>query len=151
MKIGVLGTGDVGQVLGRGLVEAGHQVKMGSRNPQQEKVRAWLERVGINGSAGTLAEAASFGEAAVLATGWSGTEEAIRLAGPGNLAGKLVMDATNPLEFSQCGPRHRFRRRTGATLAEGLPGGESVQHRGQSAYGSPAVPGRPAGHVHLRQ
>ena len=100
MKIGILGTGDVGQALGSGFVKYGHQVKMGSRNPNQDKVKAWLERVGKGASAGTFAEAAAFGEAAVLAINWAGTENAIRLAGPENLAGKVVIDVTNPLDFS---------------------------------------------------
>jgi predicted dinucleotide-binding enzyme len=100
MKIAILGTGDVGQVLGAGFARSGHQVKMGSRNPNQEKIRAWMDKTGKGVSAGTFAEAAAFAELAVLATSWEGTESAIRLADPGNLAGKIVIDATNPLDFS---------------------------------------------------
>jgi len=100
MKIAVLGSGDVGQVLGAGFVRFGHEVKMGSRNPRQEKIAAWLNTTGPRASAGTFAEAAAFGELAVLATSWEGTESAIRLADPKNLAGKPVIDATNPLDFS---------------------------------------------------
>ena len=100
MKISILGTGDVGQALGSGFVKYGHQVKMGSRNPNQDKVKAWLEKVGSSASAGTFAEASAFGEVAVLATLWAGTGNAIRLAGPENLAGKVVIDVTNPLDFS---------------------------------------------------
>ena len=100
MKIGILGTGEVGQTLGVGFVNLGHEVKMGSRDPNQEKVKAWLKKAGAKASAGTFAEAAAFGELAVLCTIWSGAENAIRLAGPHNLAGKVVIDTTNPLDFS---------------------------------------------------
>src|SRR5512139_1819069 len=100
MKIGVLGTGDVGRALGAGFAALGHEVKIGSRNPQKPEVREWLKKVGAKASAGTFAEAAAFGEIAVLAISWTGIENAIRLASPGNFAGKAVIDVTNPLDFS---------------------------------------------------
>ena len=103
-RIGILGTGDVGRVLGAGLAAAGHEVKIGSREPNSEKVRAWIEKVGAKALSGTFAEAAQFAEIAILATSWGGTENAIRLAGPGNLAGKVVIDATNPLAPKPNGP-----------------------------------------------
>lgn len=101
MKIGILGSGDVGQTLGRGFTAKGHEVKLGTRDPKAEKVRAWVEKTGGKASAGTFAEAAAFGELVVLATLWTGTENAIKLADPKNLSGKVVIDATNPLDFSQ--------------------------------------------------
>ncbi|HCS47087.1 MAG TPA: hypothetical protein DIW61_02040, partial [Candidatus Aminicenantes bacterium] len=104
MRIGVLGTGDVGRVLGAGFAALGHEVMIGSRNPQQEKVREWLKKTGPKTSAGTFAEAAAFGEIAVLAILWTGTENAIKLAGPQNLAGKVLIDVTNPLDFSAGAP-----------------------------------------------
>lgn len=100
MKIGILGTGDVGQALGIGFANLGHEVKMGSRDPNQEKVKAWVNKAGSKASAGTFAEAAAYGELAVLCTIWTGAENAIRLAGPDHLAGKVVIDTTNPLDFS---------------------------------------------------
>ena len=99
MRIGILGSGGVGQDLGLGFVGLGHEVKMGSRHPGKEEVKAWLARAGKKASAGTFGEAAAFGEMAVLAIQWTGTENAIRLAGPENLAGKVVIDTTNPLLF----------------------------------------------------
>lgn len=101
MNIGILGTGDVGQVLGAGFIKLGHQVKLGSRDPQQEKVRTWIQRTGSGASAGTFSEAAGFGEVIVLATLGTAVEHAIRLADPKNFAGKVVIDATNPLDFSE--------------------------------------------------
>ena len=62
MKIGILGTGDVGQALGIGFANLGHDVKMGSRDPNQEKVKDWVNKAGSKASAGTFAEAAAYGE-----------------------------------------------------------------------------------------
>ncbi len=105
MWVGVLGTGDVGQVLGDAFATLGHEVRMGSRTPDNQKARAWVARVGHRASAGTFAEAAAFGELIVLATLWEGTEHALQLAGPESFAGKVVIDATNPLDFSAGMPR----------------------------------------------
>ena len=103
-RIGILGTGDVGQSLGSGFCAEGHEVRMGSRDPGNEKVRQWVAANGPRASAGTFAEAADFAEVAVLATLWTGTENAIRLAGPERLAGKVVIDAVNPLAFKPNAP-----------------------------------------------
>ncbi len=97
MRVGILGSGGVGQDLGLGFIGLGHTVKMGSRNPAKAEIKTWLVNAGEKASAATFAEAAAFGEMAVLATRWTGTENAIRLAGPDNLAGKVVIDTTNPL------------------------------------------------------
>jgi len=99
MKVAILGSGGVGQDLGLGFAGLGHEVKMGSRSPGKDEIKAWLAKAGKKASAGTFGEAAAYGDMAVLATHWSGTENAIRLAGPANLAGKVVIDATNPLLF----------------------------------------------------
>ncbi len=105
MKVAILGTGDVGKALGRGFLSRGHEVRMGSRDAKNEKALAWAKESGAKASAGTFADAARFGELVVLATLWTGTDNAVRLAGPENLAGKVVMDATNPLDFSTGAPR----------------------------------------------
>jgi predicted dinucleotide-binding enzyme len=70
LKIGILGTGDVGQALGRGFVSLGHEVRMGSREAGNEKARAWVSKNGERASAGTFADAAAFGEIVFLATIW---------------------------------------------------------------------------------
>lgn len=97
MNIGIIGTGPVGETLGVGLAARGHTVKIGSRDPQSEKLQAWQTQVGPNASTGTLEETARFGDLIILATNWQGTENALQLAGPDNLAGKVVIDLTNPL------------------------------------------------------
>jgi predicted dinucleotide-binding enzyme len=99
MKIGVLGTGDVGKVLAAGLTSRGHDVMIGTRDPSQQKLSEWLKQAGRGVVAGTFAEAAAFGEALVFAVGWSNVENVIQLASPDNFAGKVVIDTTNPLRF----------------------------------------------------
>ncbi|HEX2339935.1 MAG TPA: NAD(P)-binding domain-containing protein [Vicinamibacterales bacterium] len=104
MKIGILGTGDVGRVLGAACVTLGHDVMMGSREPDQQKVKDWVAKTGPRASSGTFAGAARHCELAIVATRWDGTENALKLARADNLAGKVVIDATNPLDFSSTPP-----------------------------------------------
>ena len=120
MKIGVLGSGDVGQALGSGLLSLGHEVRMGSREAGNEKARAWVAKSGVKASQGTFADAAAFADLAVLATLWSGTENVIQQAEPRNLAGKVVIDATNPLVFTPNEP-------PSLALGHTDSGGEQVQ------------------------
>jgi 8-hydroxy-5-deazaflavin:NADPH oxidoreductase len=100
MKIGVFGTGDVGKALGKAFVTLGHEVMMGSRSAANEKATAWAKEMGPKASTGTFAEAASFGDLIVLATLGTANEEALRSAGLERFRGKLVIDTTNPLDFS---------------------------------------------------
>ena len=104
MRIGILGTGDVGRALGTGFAALGHEVMIGSRDAANPKLRDWLGKAGAHISGGTFEQAAKFAELAVLATAWSGTENALRLAGAGHLTGKILIDATNPLDFSTLPP-----------------------------------------------
>lgn len=94
-KIAVLGSGQVGQVLADGLLRHGHDVMRASREP--DKLLAWKAGAGAKARTGTFAEAAKWGDSVVLAVKGSAAEAAIDLAGPENLAGKTVMDTTNPL------------------------------------------------------
>lgn len=100
MKIGILGSGSVGKALGAGFAALGHDVMMGSREPERGDVKEWRKKAGGKTSSGTFAEAAMHGQLVVLSTAWSGTENAILLADPENLKGKVVVDTTNPLDFS---------------------------------------------------
>lgn len=94
MKIGVLGSGDVARVLASGFVKHGHKVTLGSRTPG--KLSDWSTQ-NPTGLTGTFSDAASFGELVVLAVKGIAAAEALRLAGAGNLAGKTVVDACNPI------------------------------------------------------
>lgn len=108
MRVGIIGSGVVSQALGRGFANLGHEVMIGSRTPRSEKLDAWIGEVRPRGSTGTFDEAAAYGEIVVLATLGSATEGAIDMARPGNFGGKLVIDATNPLDFSKGVPPTLF-------------------------------------------
>lgn len=99
MNIGVLGTGEVGRVLAAGLAARGHAVMIGTRDPSQQKITDWLSGAGSGVSAGKFAAAAAFGEVLLLAIGWRHIEQAIQMAGHDNFSNKVVIDATNPLQF----------------------------------------------------
>jgi predicted dinucleotide-binding enzyme len=93
---------------------------MGSRDGANPKLREWVNAVGKGAKGGTFEDAAAFGELIVLATLWSGTENALRLAGEPNLAGKVILDATNPLVFREQGPPE-------LALGHTDSGGEQIQ------------------------
>jgi predicted dinucleotide-binding enzyme len=101
MKIGILGSGDVGRSLGRGFAGKGHDVRIGSRNPGKPEIKEWLRRTKGKVSAGTFADAAAHGEVVLLCTLGQATDKAIDLAGPENFSGKVLIDVTVPLDFSK--------------------------------------------------
>jgi 8-hydroxy-5-deazaflavin:NADPH oxidoreductase len=103
IRVGVLGSGDVGRALAKGFAGLGHEVRIGSRDA--EKLREWAASADERISPGTFEEAARFGDILVLATLGTGTESAIRIAGIAHFDGKVVIDTTNPLDFSQGLPR----------------------------------------------
>ncbi len=100
MKIGIIGSGSVGQALGGGLVNLGHQVKISSRNTTAAALERWQQDVGSQGSVGTFSDAAEFGETVIVATKGTATEKALELAGPAAFSGKTVIDVTNPLTMN---------------------------------------------------
>ena len=100
MRIGVLGTGMVGETLSTKLVEIGHDVVMGARSAGNEKAVAWSERFPERAGHGSFADAAGHGELVVNATGGVVSLEALRAAGEEKLAGKTLLDVANPLDFS---------------------------------------------------
>jgi predicted dinucleotide-binding enzyme len=149
MKVGILGTGDVGRTLGIGFAKRGHEVRMGSRDADNPKLAEFVERAGPRASGGTFAEAAAFGDVVVLATRWSGTEDALKLAGAGTLAGKVVMDATNPLVFTPGAPPALALGWTdsgGEQVQRWLPGAKVVKVYntvGHALMVDPQLPGGP--------
>src|SRR5688500_585325 len=127
MKIGILGTGDVGKALGKAFLTVGHDVMMASRSAGNEKAAALAKELGEKASAGTFADAAGWGDVIVVATPGVEAENAVALAGPDKLAGKIVIDATNPLEYTKGMP---------PALAYGGrdSGGERVQKAAPAAH-----------------
>jgi 8-hydroxy-5-deazaflavin:NADPH oxidoreductase len=100
-RVGILGSGDVAKSLGRGFARLGYEVRLGTREPG--KLESWKREVGARASVGSFAEAADHGELAVVATRGAGAEAALEQAGPKRFAGKVVLDTTNPLDFSAGG------------------------------------------------
>jgi predicted dinucleotide-binding enzyme len=101
MKIGILGTGMVGSAIGTKLIKLGHEVKMGSRTPDNTKGSEWVKTNGAKATQGTFAEASSFGELLFNCTHGMASLEVLKLAGASNLKGKILIDIANPLDFSK--------------------------------------------------
>lgn len=98
MKIGVLGSGEVGRTLATALLKENHEIKLGTRDISNPAVISWMAKPENQGaSVGTFSEAAEFGESIVLAVKGSKALEAIGIAGSGNFSGKVVVDVTNPI------------------------------------------------------
>lgn len=108
MHIAVLGTGMVGQTLAGRLSELGHEVVLGTRDPEESLARADQSGGGLSAwladhpsvTVRTFAEAAAVAELVINATGGSVALTALGLAGAANLAGKVLVDVSNPLDFS---------------------------------------------------
>jgi len=100
MQIGILGTGVVGQTIGSKLVHLGHDVMIGSRSATNEKAAKWVADTGDRARQGTFADAASFGEIVFNCTSGQVSLEALSSAGAANLEGKIIVDVSNPLDFS---------------------------------------------------
>ena len=101
-RIGILGSGDVAKALGRGFAKYDWEVKLGTRAP--EKLQDWVTETGEAASVGSFADAASFGDIVVLAVRGAAVPDVLDLAGPERFSEKLVLDTTNPLDFSREGP-----------------------------------------------
>jgi 8-hydroxy-5-deazaflavin:NADPH oxidoreductase len=99
-RVGVLGSGEVGRRLAAGFGSRGHDVMIGSRDPDKPELREWLTGDGSGIEAGTFAQTAAFGELLVVAVLGDAAEQAIADAGPENFSDKVVIDAMNPLDFS---------------------------------------------------
>ena len=114
MKIAIIGAGHVGSTLGKSWAAKGHQVAFGVRDPKGAKALDVVKAAGPKARADTPQAAASSADVVVLATPWPNTQEAVRSAG--ELAGKVVVDATNPLKPDL----------TGLAVGHASSGGEEV-------------------------
>lgn len=95
----VLGTGTVGQTIARKLAALGLEVCMGSRTADNDDARAFASEAGARH--GTFGDAAAFGEVIWLAVGGEHALSALEMTDAGDLAGKVLLDLTNPLDFSE--------------------------------------------------
>ena len=148
MKIGILGTGDVGRALGNGFIALGHDVLMGSREAGNAKAKTWVESAGTKASEGSFADAVKFGEVIVLATLGTATEQIVGGVGADAFEGKLVWDATNPLDFSSGAPQLAIAGHDslGEHIQKALPGAHVVKcfnTVGNALMFKPALEGGP--------
>ena len=135
MHIGILGTGIVGQTLGLRLVQLGHPVMLGTRDPAQldepkgrgpdaRTLRAWLALAGSAASVGTFRDAAASGELVITALSGVVSLEVLQAVGEASLHGKTLLDTSNPIEVSRGFPLTLFVKDTdslGEILQRALP------------------------------
>lgn len=100
MKIGILGSGIVGRVLGNAFIAEGNEVMLGTRNVQKEDIVQWLSQ-NPAANAGSFEDTATFGEILVLAMGGNVAEEVIKTSGIQHFKDKVVIDATNPVDHTR--------------------------------------------------
>lgn len=96
MKIGIIGSGDVGQTLGTAFLAEGYEVMLGTRNPGKEEVKKWKQQ-NPKGQCGTFGVTAQFGDILVLSVAGSAADSAIKLSGISHFNNKIVIDTTNPI------------------------------------------------------
>ena len=120
MKIGIIGSGDVARSLGSGLAQLGHEVMIGTRDINRKELKSWHKKNDKKKLLGSTTEAASFAEVAILATAWHATEDILAQIRP-ELAGKVVIDVTNPLIFKD-------DEAPELSVGHSMSGGEIVQH-----------------------
>lgn len=101
MKVGVFGTGVVGHAIAGKLVRLGHEVMMGSRTSNNEKAADWVKKTGAGARQGDFTQAARFGELLFNCTLGVAALEVLQQAGADNLNGKVLIDVSNPLDFSK--------------------------------------------------
>lgn len=123
MKIGIIGSGTVGKTLGARLAELGNSVVVGTRDAA--KLAEWAAKTGPNAKVGSVAEAAAHGELVLNATAGTGSLSALQAAGAERLSGKILVDISNPLDFSKGFPPSLFLPSTeslGEKIQAALPG-----------------------------
>ena len=125
MNIGVLGTGVVGQTIATALTEKGHNVRMGSRSANNEKAAKWVKKSNNHATQGDFNDAASFGEIVFLCLNGNHAIDVVRSIDAENVAGKIIIDVTNPLDFSKGMPPR---------LIEGLHNSTSLGEEIQNAW-----------------
>ena len=143
MKIGILGGGNVGGTLGTGWARKGHKIRFGTRRPDSPEMRELLRQIGTAAAAGSVPEAATFGEAIVLATPWPATEDALKSAG--DLTGKVLLDCTNPVKPDLAGLAVGTTTSGGEMVAGWAPGARVVKIFNTTGFKNMANPEYPLG------
>nr|MBA2746111.1 NAD(P)-binding domain-containing protein [Flavisolibacter sp.] len=129
MNIGVLGTGQVGEAIASALIKKGHNVRMGSRTVNNEKAVDWMKRSNDHASIGNFADAASFGDMFFLCLNGNVALDALRSIDIEDTRGKIIIDVTNPLDFT-----HGMPPRMLEGLGNSNSLGEEIQKALPDAY-----------------
>lgn len=95
MRIGILGSGDVGRALANGFIKHGHEVMVGTRRP--DKLEGWRAKAGERGRVASFSETAAFGAILALAVKGTAAKDVLESAGAENLRSKTILDTTNPI------------------------------------------------------
>jgi predicted dinucleotide-binding enzyme len=148
-RVGILGSGEVGQALGSGFATLGYEVMMGTRRARDAKASAWVKKAGAKAARGSFADAARFGEIVVFAVPATANLDVVEAAGTDAFAGKLVIDATNAIDESSGHPELSLAREgsAGEQLQRALPKARvvkcfnataaSLMFRPDTAFGPP--------------
>jgi 8-hydroxy-5-deazaflavin:NADPH oxidoreductase len=128
MRIGILGTGVVGEAIATALIEKGHEVRMGSRAAGNEKAVAWAKKAGKLATEGSFNDAAIYGDLVFLCLNGEFALDAIDSIDPSGLNGKILIDVTNPLDFTQGMPPRILEEYRHVSL------GERIQQAVPNAY-----------------
>jgi len=128
MKIGILGSGTVGAALATALIQKDHLVMMGSRSTKNGKAQEWIKKAGRGALAGTYSEAAAFSDLLFICLNGEFAADVIKELNPELVAGKIVIDITNPLDFSQGNPPRLLEQYINTSL------GETIQQLLPTAY-----------------
>ena len=145
MNIGILGGGNVGGALGTGWARKGHKIRYGVRKPDSPQMLEVLRQIGAAASAGSVPEAATFGEVIVLATPWPAVQDVLKSAG--DLSGKVLLDCINPLKPDLSGLAIGSTTSAGEMVAGWVPGARVVKIFNTTGAGNMANPAYPVGPV----
>jgi predicted dinucleotide-binding enzyme len=152
MRIGVLGTGDVGRTIATKLVALGHDTTLGSRTADNEAAAAWAREAGDRGGHGTFADAAAGADLLFNCTAGAGSMEALGAAAEAGIDGKVVVDVANPLDFSAGMPPSLFVSNTdslGEQLQRAFPQVRIVKALNTMRCDVMVDPGRLSGEHHV--
>ena len=118
MNIGILGTGTVGETIATALIRKNHNIMLGSRSAGGDKAKAWVKKARNGAHEGTFDAAAKFGELIFICLNGEYTLRALEMVEPQHIGGKIVIDVTNPLDFTHGMPPRILEEYSAISLGE---------------------------------